>query len=392
MIPLKKILASSTLLLAIAIGWLQIGCEKGNSINPEELTIRLRWAPNQRGESWQNVKTGLIWAFSYLGAEWPIGSFDASVTRHGEFSLVLDCQSVGFSPQAIQALKPILKELKLTEEYQKMKGVDLGRFLLFVAHSSWHYYALTHAPPNIDAYLSEFQNEPFHDFYLSHSSIAIGERKIRFTTPKQYNQIAYIGMEGTGSLALNTFTPREFECIRLMPNGQLQFLIYGKNGHLLAAPDSTLSTGGKPGKCQWCHEKSLLPLYVASDEFGIGITRNQFLQNIESNNRLIDDFRKSLQTEITYENPQDHQFAELLVLAFEEPSILHLSKEWGIDTLSLKEKLAGIPSHINQEHPALGPLYFRQDIEKFSPYHGINVPHSSREFTGFEPDLLHIKP
>ena len=376
-------------LLVLASVAIQIGsCAYKQGVAPVDYTIRLRWIKSYESESWSDVRTGLIWSFSYLGAALPAGSFDAAVARADSSHFTLDCAKIGFSGQALAAILPMLEQMRQSDEYPRMGGIDLGRFLMFVQQSSWHYYALTGVPETVQAFEQQyFQNGVLH-FRLSKSGVARQQRLIRYAKPQTYSRLAFVGEEGSGQFEDNSFSPLGHETIDLMPNGQLRFGIYDKAGNLKAAADTVYTLGGKPGKCQWCHEKSVLPLYFPSVDFAGSLTRAEFLQDVAQAQALIDAFRSTLHTDITYQNPQDHRFAELLTICFLEPSARRLALEWGISQADAELKLAGIPTHGYAEYPFLGQLYHRAEVAHLAPFSSVEVPESAREPSVYEPDVV----
>lgn len=372
----------------LVLCWIPIGCQQKHQQPKMDLELKLRWSKSLPNEDWSHVKTGLIWAFSYLGAKLPIGSFDAAVNRIDSNRFSINLSNLGFEHYALTTIESLIFQIKQSEEYRKMGGIDVGRFLFYLAHSSWHYYQITFAPSSVDYWMETKDFNPYFTFKLSNSIVAKKERKIIFSQMNYFFDVVFIGMEGTGSLADTNFSPTSYEVISIMPNGQLCFSIYGKDKRLVTSADTALSLGGKPGKCQWCHEKELLPFYTPSVDFPNSMGREEFLTYLAKAQKILKDYRQTLQTDITYENPQDHEFAELLALGFEEPSLLHISQEWNMSISSVSEILKNVPTHLNPEHPSLGPLYYRKEVEVFSPYQGLKVPEFSREHSDYEPDLL----
>lgn len=388
---MKKWLAIFGLVTSLILVWIPIGCQPEHQTPEMDLALNLRWSKNYPGESWAEVKTGLIWAFSYLGAKLPKGSFDASVHPIDSNRFAINFNTLGFEYYALTTIEMLIGEVKKSEEYRKMGGIDIGRFLFYLAHSSWHYYQITFAPTSIDYWFEATGSDSIFTFKLSNSIVAKEERKIVFKRMNFFFDVGFIGMEGSGSLADTSFNPQSYEVVGVMPNGQLKFAIYGPDRRLEASVDTSLSLGGKPGKCQWCHEKELLPFYAPSTDYPNSMGREEFLTYLAKAQKILREYRESLQTDITYDNPQDHELAELLALGYEEPSLLHLSQEWKMAPSEVANLLKGIPTHLNNEHPFLGPVYFRKEIEGYYPYQGIKVPESSRERSNYEPDLLGYK-
>jgi thiaminase len=361
--------------------------EKDSETGLEKYQINLRWIKAYDSENWQNVRTGLIWGLCYLGATVPENSFDKAVTRLNESVFIIDFTKLGFSDEALQKLAFVLNILKKSEEYQKKNGIDVGRFLMCTLYSSWHYYAITGVKPT----LADFEQSYFTDipvrYYLTHSAVAKTQRIIRFLPPSQYQNIAFVADEGAGAIENNTFVPESFETIDLMPNGQLRFGIYDKNGKLKAAADTLFTTGGKPGKCQWCHEKHLQPLFSLPTDLPNSITKQEFLAYITQFQQMIEDYRSALQTDIKYKNNQDHSYAELLYISFMEPSVQRIANEWGIDKDLVLQKMSAFQTHPYPEYPFLGNLYRREWVDNLAPYKSVQTPSSAREFSLIEPDV-----
>ncbi len=71
-----------------------------------------------------------------------------------------------------------------------------------------------------------------------------------------------------------------------------------------------------------------------------------------------------------------------------EPSANRLSLEWGVSVNEVELLLKDIETHGHQEFPSFGQLYYRTDIEKFSPYATLPSTSSIRETNINEPNLL----
>jgi hypothetical protein len=383
MITLKKAIIVSSLLIMVAVA-----TNVFSSFENEDNSIRLRWIKSYPTEDWAHIRTGIIWSFSYLGATLPKGSLDNAITKHDESSFTLDLSKIGFSDHALNNLRPMLAFLRASEEYEKMGGIDLGRFQMYTLHSSWNYYAITGAEPTIEAYKNKFNlNRPVH-FFLSSSGVAKEQRIISFNAPVRLDELAFVGKGGKGKVGHKKFTPETFETIDVMPNGQLRFAIYNKRGFLETAADTFLTVAGKPGKCQWCHEKHLQTLHFASTEISNSIKKEEFIESVSKAEKIIDDYRKEMKTDIIYQNHQDHTQAELLYITFLEPSLERIANEWGISTENAALKMANFPTHVYKEFPFLGQLYYRKWVDSLAPYKSQQVPESAREVSHYEPDVI----
>ncbi len=384
----KIILYLSIFYLSLTIYVSSCSYKHAEDLRPKNTTIDLRWVKAYENERWENVRIGLIWALSYLGATVPTGSFDRAIIKKDEYHFSIDFSKVGFSELALEKLQRLLTVIQESEEYKVKKGIDLGRFLMYTLHSSWHYYELTDVKPTLDEFKSQYFMEQPIEYFLSNSGIAKTQRLIRFSRPTTYQQLGFVGVEGTGNLEDQTFIPQTSETIDLMPNGQLRYGIYDKKGKLKTAADTLYTLGGKPGKCQWCHEKSLQPLFYPSTDLPHSISRSAFLQYISQGQLIIEDYRRGLHTDITYQNSQDHTNAELLYISFMEPSLERIAAEWEVSLEKATLKMAAFPTHTYPEFPFLGILYHRKWVDLVGPYQTVVVPESARELSEHEPDIL----
>ncbi|MBY0425456.1 MAG: hypothetical protein K2Q22_07465, partial [Cytophagales bacterium] len=345
-----------------------------SSIQKHDYRIRLRWVKAYESEDWPKVRIGLIWAFSYLGAELPKGSFDESVTQSESNGLfTIDLEKLGFSEQSLKAFEPILDELKSSEEYKKTGGIDIGRFLMFTVHSSRHYYTITGASTSVSKFETKYSVKDPLRYVVVNSGVAKVKRLIQFNRPNRWDEIAFMGSEAEPS---GDDHGMGFETIDVMKNGQLRFGIYGKGGILDDAANPLLTSAGKPGKCQWCHEKHLQMIFYPTEDVPNSLTKDEFVRQIDSAQGKLNQYRNLLNSDITYQNPQDHAFAELLYISFLEPSAYRISNEWGIAEPKVKELLRQFPTHPYEEYPFLGDLYQRKWIDSLASYRSVRVPES----------------
>lgn len=380
------------IILLICLPGILVSCAWDRLDPASNSTIKLRWNKQLPSDSKSNLETGLVWAFSYVGAQLKPGQLKHSLHWNSDNSFSLNVGELGFPPSVIPKINQLIAFAKSDLAYRQSGEMDFGHFLQFTTQSTWHNYALTEAPSSINEIIQKKKRKGFwFHFDLSHSSISAGQRRIWFNVPQSVDEILFLSQEGSGSLVDGSFQIRSQEVIDVMPNGQLRFLIYDGMGNLKPAADTLLSIAGKPGKCQWCHEKHLLPLFLPSDDFEGAITRAEFLTYVQQAQELIDAFRKNLSTDIQFTNAQDHQWAELLHIGYEEPSLFRIGQEWKMDTLSVKAKLNSLKTHQNSEHPWLGNLYRRTEVQVFDPNPGILVPESSFELREFEPDIFKLR-
>lgn len=358
--------------------------------SPKEASkIRLRWIQAYPGENWSNVKTGIYWSLSYLGATLDTAHANEIIVREDSTHFTLDLVKAGFDQQALRAFGVIIDSLEHTEEYEKYQAIDLARFLVLTEHSSRHYYEITGAAKTIGEFYKRhgaFSNREFHVYY---SGVAKHQRNIRFTLGPSALDMAWIAEEGIGSLDSGTFVRSAFEVFDVMKNGQLRFAVYDKaSGELMEGSPAHMSAAGKPSKCIWCHELSVQSLVVPTAEPAAGISVNAFVSLVDSAQKQLESYRTGLHGLIDYKQKQAHTQGELLYISFMEPSAFRLANEWESDTVSVKTKLGKIGTHVYQEFPFLGDLYYRSYTDSVSGYRAAKVPLSVREPYPGEPDYF----
>lgn len=356
--------------------------------------INLRWIKAYEGETWEKIQTGLAWSLSFLGAELPSGSLNKSIKRIDSSLFSIDFSQVGFNIYALQQIAKILDTLKKTDEYHKMQGIDLGRFIVLTVYSTNHYYAITGVEKQLSSFIQKYRYlNHYQSFAIINSGVARENRLVKFKPVSAIKKLAFIAEEGHGDLKKGTFTTEVYEVFDVMKNGQLRFAVYDKSGSLIPATPSEFGNpmfggAGKPGKCMWCHESNLQPLFYPTDEVVSYCSKQLFLSWIDSSKILLEKYRNGLRSDINYHNKQDHTFSELLYISFMEPSLMRLSNEWHEDTLTIRKRLKNTHTHSYEEFPFLGSLYFRDTADQYAPYTSIIVPQSVREESDFEPYCL----
>lgn len=355
--------------------------------NPNKgYNIDLRWNKAYDGESVEKIETGLKWAFSFLGANLPRGSFETATSWERRI-IHIDFEGLGFSEQARYALAQLIAVLKTSEEYKTLGGIDIGRFIMLTLNSSNHYYAITGADDNLTAYRSQFTYDSMKVAIIE-SAISNFQRKIEIGENNLGAKIGFDASEGHGSIFYETFHAEEHEVFDIMPNGQLRFALYGANGKLTTVAEPSLSNSGKPAKCLWCHEIRIQPPFKAQTAVAGYYSPEVFKSIVQQKSSVLDAYRNTLQADIDFKAVDDHTFAELLYISFMEPSAERLSLEWNMSVADVKAKLASLSTHVHPEFPFLGNLYNRKDIDPLSPYAYIPVPESAREKSVYEPDLI----
>lgn len=352
-------------------------------------SIRLRWNKSHAGETQSDVETALKWALSYLGAELPAGSFARTLQWEGERVMLVNLAEAGFTDEAERLLVKLVHLLKGSQEYGVHNSIDLGRFISLTIGSSHHYYQITEAATQYSLYRSNFIFD-IKRFALTSSTISKEQRMIEAGVSNALSLPAFIAHEGTGSLANGTFNVKEQEVIDIMRNGQLRVAIYKADGGTLdEAADTTVSLGGKPAKCLWCHELNFNPSFSTNTTNVSGYyTFQQFQQTVANSMSILNQYREQLNGDIDFAQLQEHAKMEITYISFMEPSAARLALEWNTTIEQVQTIMTGLPTHIYPEFPFLGQLYYRADADNRAAYSTIKVPDSIREKSIYEPDLL----
>lgn len=362
-------------------------CRKNSESANEQLTIRLKWNQGFSGEPYSNVETGLLWSLSYLGAEMPKGSLSKTVVMLSDNIIELKLYNAGFNSHARMQLSLLIDAMKHSEEYASKKAIDIGRFLMLTLYSSYNYYSITNTESSFNQFSESVLTDTKFSFAVTNSAISSNERIIYFSPVSQATRIGFIADDGTGSIEQGDFEVEAHECWTVMKNGQLRYAIYNTSGALLAC---STSEAGKPGKCMWCHEIAIQPLINPSTGLSGFLTPLQFSSWLGAYQSLLDNYRQTLHGEIDFSKTQDHTIAELLYIAFMEPSIYRLSQEWEMTESEVLQKLNGLPTHINGEYPWMGAIYDRKDVDGLAPYNHIQISDDARECSSYEPDFFYL--
>ncbi len=224
-------------------------------------------------------------------------------------------------------------------------------------------------------------------FGVTNSIVSKWHRRIRFSKSDLVGGMAMVAEEGYGSLLKNTFKPVKFETITIMPNGQLRYAIYNKSGELEDAANPEISSAGKPGKCMWCHEIYIQPLFNQNGEVRNLMTNQQFSNKVKALQLKLNNYRNSLSANIDFTKRQEHTESELLYIGFMEPSAFRLQQEFSGDSIALKKALK-MRTHVYKEFPSLGNLYERKKIDDYFSYKRIRIPEFVREKSKFEPNYF----
>lgn len=347
------------------------------------LSIRLRWIRSYDKETWDQAQTGLTWTLSFLGARLERPLRDVVVPGGADSSLFeLRLGAAGFEPRARRALAALLARMKGTGEYHDKGALDLGRFVALTLGDSWSYYAITGAPPTLDAFRAAHHLERAETFPVLNSDVARHSRVLRLALGPELAQLAFIAEELSGSFGAAGVRTLSHEVIDLMPNGQLRVGIYDERGRLSEGTPAALSTAGKPAKCLWCHEINLFSLFRETPDLPGYMTAASFSATMARAREVVTRQRQRLRGGVDFRRTQDHTQAELLYIAFMEPSSERLAREWGVAAAEVRRRLADRPTHVYAEFPFLGALYHRRFADAVAGYQSLPAPPSVRELAG----------
>ncbi|MFN0203400.1 MAG: hypothetical protein ACKVTZ_17875 [Bacteroidia bacterium] len=357
------------------------GCipKKDALLVDKEMVLRLRWASAYSNEKWEEVQTGLEWGLSLLGAELPKGCMKKALIAKENKIYELNFNELGFSETAKNALLPLLFTLKKSEEYQQKGGIDMGRFLVFTLHHSWHYYAITNVPRTFAQFEKTHRTPTESQFSLLHSSVSNGNRLISFQENVSPTEMAFVAKEVHEAKVSHKTETAGFEAFDIMKNGQLRFIIYDEKGKLAESSPVTLSKAGKPGKCMWCHESKILPLFVPSLDAEGSMSVAEFEEKMKKMNTQLGEYQLGQNTEIDWKNTQAHTRQEWLYIGFMEPNVRRIAAEWGMSEAQTLAKIQHLPTHRHEEFDFFGDCYHRKDIDVLAPFGVVKVPESVRE-------------
>ena len=339
-------------------------------------------------ETKAEFELGLKWAFSFLGARLERGSWDRAMVWQSPTTFQINMSELGFNQNAAEQLENLIRQFKISEEYLVKGGIDAGRFVVCTLNNSNHYYKIVGMPTSFNKYVSSKSFLQKRGAIIE-SAVALKERLIQLPEENSpINRLSYLAEELSGSLRDSSHQVLENEVMDVMENGQLRFGVYDTLGQLIVGSDPTISIAGKPVKCLWCHETVIQRGFAALTSIPGYYSPAQFDSIIDKNSLTLDAYRKGLDTEIDFADPSNHTKVEKLYFRFMEPSANRLSLEWGVSVNEVELLLKDIETHGHQEFPSFGQLYYRTDIEKFSPYATLPSTSSIRETNINEPNLL----
>src|SRR3984957_5722102 len=223
---------SATWMAALLVGlcvFVCAGCSRTHQPPPPRdpgLVIKLRWIKSYPTQSRADVDMGLYWALSFLGAQLPA---DAVVLSWDGTRVTLDLNAAGISQARKPAWKKLLQVLESSEEYRKMGGIDIGRFGFLSLCSSYQYYALTGGSPSYAEFRARHTFAP-RQVAIVESAVAHGNRLIEIAKGDDFNSVAFVAFEGTGSLRDHSFQKADIETLDFMENGKLRLGLYDLGG------------------------------------------------------------------------------------------------------------------------------------------------------------------
>lgn len=346
------------------------GCTHDPIIEPEENMITLKWNQAYVTESEDDVVLGLNWALGNIGARHKLV---VPVDENKRFQL--DLNDLGFSVSAKNQIKKLHESLKRSEEYQQTGAIDVGRYVTLILGASEHYYAATGVPQRLSDVLANYQLE-LEKGYVSNSAVSSQHRVISFSKQVGLRQLFL-------SVEIDSFSNKilEFETIEIMENGHLRYGVFDKDSNRLNVSDPKFSAAGKPAKCMWCHESKISPLFTIQNDRAGYLSYLQLKDTLNWFSAHLHQKQLQLQRGVDFSQKQDHTKMELLYISFMYPSAERLSNEWGMHVNLVKSKLSGLTTTTYSEFPFLGDLYQRAEVNPFSPYQGLSVSTSVREFS-----------
>lgn len=344
-----------------------------------EYCINLRRSKAYENQKWWNERTGLLWSLSLIGATLPKGEFDNAISFSQDSTLLtIDFSRLGFTAKTLLLIAQFNNDLKASEEYKRLNSVDIGRWLVYVIHTDNHYYQLVDAPATFEEFKQQHPQTTGR-YLIDNSSVSLGMREINFYVDSNLSKQFFIATEGNYNSQNQTFTPTEFETIDLLPNSQPRFAIYGRDGKLLSKSDTLLSKAGRIGKCMWCHESKIEPLFTNTKDVAGYATREQYEAIVQQANRFIYAERKKQKTDLNWFEVFEHTQAELLYISFMQRSVSAIAKEWNLPIAEVEQIFHQLPTSSYDEFPYLGSMHPRSRIDSLAPFKVIKMPVSVRE-------------
>ncbi len=355
------------------------------NINNSKSIIHLKWNKSHEIDNLQKNIAGLTWALSFLGSNIALDTTLTGISYTKDI-IELDISNVGFSEKAITHLQSLNWAIKNSEEYKKKGTIDIGRYIALTIGSPNHYYKIAGVPQRLSNLRSNYTFDSI-TAYINNSSISNIDREIEYSINNEQNKRAFISAER------DTITKeiQEFETVELMENGLSKFALYDKKGNLKTVGDQKVTRAGKPGKCMWCHESGIQPLFRKQINIKNYIPARAFLDSLKMYNNELRVYQNEIWKNSVIKNRRSHTEMEIAYITFMEPSIEQLSNEWQITGEETKKKLAHLKSHRHHEFDFLGDLYHRKDVDLLAPFKVLEVPESIREASSNEDNVDYIK-
>ena len=348
----RKLFVMFMMFLLIAESCREDTAEVINHNEGSSSKIVLHWYQND-SETKADFEIGLQWCFSYLGAQLEKGSWSRGTQWISDKKIQIDFKEIGFNENAVKQFELLIRQFNLSEEFEVTGGIDAGRFVMSIFNNANHYYKIVNMPTNLNEFKSNYSFLEKRAAIIE-SVVAFSERIISLPSENQdINSLGYLAEELTGSLLDSTHVVKENEVMNVMENGQLRFGIYNKNWELITGADSTLSIGGKPAKCLWCHEIIIQPGLVAQTAVPGYYSPNQFDSIITLNRSTLASYRASLTPEIDFNDNSQHTELEKIYLRYLEPSAKRLAAEWSMSESEVKLKLKAYQTHEHHEFSEL---------------------------------------
>lgn len=381
-----KLICSSLLICLVA--FLTTICIQNPFPTKEELVIRLKWYKAYPDDHKQRAEIGLKWILSYLGAMLPNETADINMIWEKSNVLKLDIAALGFSNEALKVWKELLPILKKSKEYQRNGSMDIGRFVLLTFNTSWHYYAITGVAPTFNDFKNQYYFDDQHKDTLlaGESCVTSGIRTINAAKGNTVPQIAHIAEEGEGQ-QLENFKVKDLEVFDFMKNGQPRFAVYDLDGQLRIGADPTITKAGKPAKCMWCHESTVMPPFKLIQTNSPKLTEHR--QLVKQQNGLLKDYRATLAPTIdTFRNvAKRHYLAELLYITYLEPSQDRAIEELKQANIPIQDLDLIIKDSCHHEFKFIKNLVDLDSLAKWLPYDR-NWKGDARETTNYELDFF----
>lgn len=358
-------------------------CNVPGSPGKQANKITLTWNKSFEGQTQNDIKRGMIWTLSWLGAELPRGSFERACEWSDTTRFTINLDSLGFNEKACKALRVICDSIKRSEQYKRDDAIDIGQFSMLTLGSSWHYYEITGVPETLEEFRQKYDvTDACFVFGVTASSISEGHRRILFSCDTSLFHYGFLSEEGTGSLTRSQFTPVVYECFDIMPNGQLRFMIYNAEGELIDGTPQSTGDAGKPGKCLWCHETTIQTLFIPNESVPGMLTSEEFLVIRDSMQVRLERYRLTLNTDMNWKFVSDHTQAELLYITFMEPTVMHMMNEWKMSEPQVRDILKYESHETFKEFTYIGEVYQRSAIDAMDTTAVLTVPKSARETLG----------